>query len=130
MTTYSKEYGATWRAKNRESIRAYHKAWRARNTPISVAEYGRQLARSRKWKQQPGYYVQYSAKIRALKRAASCGCCAPISFKFIYLQAQGLKMEVDHVQPLSKGGKHCLRNLQLLDPIENRRKGARWLEAA
>jgi 5-methylcytosine-specific restriction endonuclease McrA len=39
-------------------------------------------------------------------------------------------MHVDHVQPLAKGGKHCLRNLQLLDPIENRRKGARWAEAA
>ena len=63
---------------------------------------------------------------RARKQAALCECCAPVSFRFIYLQARGLKMEVDHVQPLAKGGKHCLRNLQLLDLTENRRKGARW----
>jgi 5-methylcytosine-specific restriction endonuclease McrA len=39
-------------------------------------------------------------------------------------------MHVDHVRPLAKGGKHCLHNLQLLTPLENMRKGAKWAEAA
>jgi len=30
--------------------------------------------------------------------------------------------EVDHIIPVSRGGKHCLSNLQYLTPEENRRK--------
>ena len=42
--------------------------------------------------------------------------------------ARSLKMEVDHVRPLAKDGIHCLRNLQLLEPSENRRKSANYPE--
>jgi 5-methylcytosine-specific restriction endonuclease McrA len=33
--------------------------------------------------------------------------------------------EVDHIVPISKGGKHCLSNLQYLTPEENRKKSSR-----
>ncbi len=33
--------------------------------------------------------------------------------------------EVDHIHPISKGGKHCLSNLQYLTKEENRRKSAK-----
>lgn len=34
-----------------------------------------------------------------------------------------LKMHVDHVRPLAKGGRHVFENLQILDALENMRKG-------
>jgi len=34
--------------------------------------------------------------------------------------------EVDHIIPVSKGGKHCLSNLQYLTHQENRRKSAKF----
>jgi len=33
--------------------------------------------------------------------------------------------EVDHIHPISKGGSHCLSNLQYLTKEENRRKSAK-----
>jgi 5-methylcytosine-specific restriction endonuclease McrA len=33
--------------------------------------------------------------------------------------------EVDHIVPISKGGKHCLSNLQYLSKEENRKKATR-----
>ena len=35
--------------------------------------------------------------------------------------------EVDHIMPLSRGGKHHEDNLQYLPMLENRRKGNRWI---
>lgn len=73
-------------------------------------------------------------KRQAIKRAALCDCCtgqdAKINFHLTYALARRLKMEVDHVRPLAKGGKHCLHNLQLLTVKANRQKGAKWQEAA
>lgn len=34
--------------------------------------------------------------------------------------------EVDHIRPLSKGGRHRLKNLQYLPRSENRQKGAKY----
>ena len=38
------------------------------------------------------------------------------------LNAQGGKYEVDHIQPLFKGGLHCIDNLQILEYKEHRAK--------
>jgi 5-methylcytosine-specific restriction endonuclease McrA len=135
-----------WTKANRERVNAQARAWYHRNAAAVKAKYGakcrkraavwaranreRAAGKSRAWrKANPEYRNYLNARTRARKRAGACSCCAPISFKFIYLQARSLKMHVDHVHPLAKGGKHCLRNLQLLEPIENIRKGARWAEA-
>jgi 5-methylcytosine-specific restriction endonuclease McrA len=48
----------------------------------------------------------------------------------IYEKAKRHGLEVDHVRPFSKGGKHCRLNLQLLSKHENRTKHAKWQEAA
>jgi hypothetical protein len=36
--------------------------------------------------------------------------------------------EVDHIQPIAKGGKHVLSNLQYLTKEENRKKMSNWKE--
>jgi len=52
----------------------------------------------------------------------------------LYLEAQyqtevtGLEHEVDHIQPLSKGGEHLMFNLQLLPTYENRSKNDTFRE--
>lgn len=42
-----------------------------------------------------------------------------------WLRQHGDRVEVDHVVPLSKGGRHTYENLQILTVEENRRKAAR-----
>jgi hypothetical protein len=134
-----------WTKANRARVNEQSRAWYHRNAATVKAKHGeknrersraygranRELMaeKSRAWrKANPEHHNHLTARARARKRAGACDCCAPISFKFIYLQARSLKMHVDHVRPLAKGGKHCLRNLQLLEPVENIRKGARWAE--
>lgn len=152
-----KEYSRVWRIANREKERARLRvAYLANRESILARQkqqyyedlersraYGRECAqryiaknreknreRTTRWRRaNPGHKTLLVARRRAAKKAAVCDCCAPVSFKFIYLQARSLKMHVDHIQPLAKGGKHCLRNLQLLEPIANLRKGARYAEA-
>lgn len=130
-----KEYMRKWRLANRARLREKHREWLAAQPGYDPpsrkrwtdANRGRVNAQSRAWYRRNKAAVLAATRRRqARQKAALCACCAPVSFQFIYLQARGLKMEVDHVRPLSKGGKHCLRNLQLLEPHVNRTKSARW----
>lgn len=43
-----------------------------------------------------------------------------------YASKQRSNFEIDHIKPMSKGGKTTLDNLQLLTWRENRKKGANW----
>jgi 5-methylcytosine-specific restriction endonuclease McrA len=53
------------------------------------------------------------------------------AIKAIYKECQlkniatGIKHNVDHIIPISKGGKHCASNLQILTAFENQSKGAK-----
>jgi kynurenine formamidase len=102
-----------WAERNREKARQAHRDWKARN-PAAVLSATRQR--------------------QAKRRAAQCDCCqsadAKVNFEVAYDIARRLRMHVDHVRPLSKGGKHCLHNLQYLTPLDNMRKSAKWQEAA
>ena len=135
MSFDRKEYMRAWRIKNRERLRAYDKAWRAANPGAcrpsqkrwTEANRDRVNAQALAWYRRNKTAVLVNVRKRqARMKAALCDCCATISFKFIYLQAKSLGMEVDHKRPLSKGGKHCLRNLQLLERHDNRVKHAKW----
>jgi 5-methylcytosine-specific restriction endonuclease McrA len=131
-----------WRKRNPQKMRAGKKDWLRRN-PGKNAEHCRNFRKAHPekaaasvllWKhanpeQAAGIASAGVRRYQARKASALCDCCATISFKFSYLQAKALGMEVDHIRPLSKGGKHCLRNLQLLERHDNRVKHAKW-EAA
>jgi 5-methylcytosine-specific restriction endonuclease McrA len=115
----------TWRAANVEKARALDRVRYASPERREAAK-----ATKRRWGKANRVKRLLEVRRRqAIKQGATCNCCAPISFRFIYLQARSLKMHVDHVRPLAKGGKHCLRNLQLLEPVDNLRKGASYVEA-
>lgn len=90
-----------WRARNKGRLRTYWARW----NPLC------------------------NAKRRALKRSQLCDCCTPGHFAIVYSLARSLKKHVDHVRPIAKGGIHCCHNLQLLNPVENLRKGAKWEES-
>jgi hypothetical protein len=95
----------------------------------------RAAANSRKWYAAHKAVQQSRVRVRqARKRSQPCDCCqtedAKVNLDVTYDIARRLRMEVDHVRPLAKGGKHCLHNLQLLTQTENRRKSAKWQEAA
>ena len=55
---------------------------------------------------------------RALKRAQRCSCCSLAQLGEFYA-GRPIGYHVDHVIPLSRGGAHCLLNLQYLPAFEN-----------
>lgn len=68
-------------------------------------------------------YRLEGAKIRAKRKNADIPLCEDEK-KRIKLFYAGCPEghEVDHIIPVSKGGKHCMENLQYLTKLENRRK--------
>lgn len=68
-----------------------------------------------------------SAAYRFRKVAQTCRCCSKEDFALVYLLASlgNPALTVDHIVPLSKGGSHCVSNMQLLTFSENASKGAR-----
>lgn len=104
-----KSNGIAWKRANREKVLAYGRAWRKRNLAKDAAKV---------------------TKRNALKKRQTCFCCKAEQLVEIYSFARDMHMEVDHRKPLSKGGLHCVNNLQLLTAEENRRKSNKWQEAA
>lgn len=78
----------------------------------------------------------YAAKQRALRRKAYDPYANPKEIAKFYAEAKrlsietGIPHEVDHIKPISKGGKHHEKNLQVITMTENRSKGAKldWYE--
>lgn len=110
---YKPQSQVQWTKDNVPRIRELQRQWTSRNLHKAAAK---------------------TRKRKADSKNRPCDCCqtedAKVNFILTYALARRLRMHVDHVRPLSKGGKHCLHNLQLLIPVDNLRKGAKWQEAA
>jgi 5-methylcytosine-specific restriction endonuclease McrA len=76
---------------------------------------------------------------RAYQRLNNIKCLTPLdadknAIQEFYIKAKeltvatGIKHEVDHIMPISKGGLHHQNNLQVLPWIENRKKGNKIME--
>jgi 5-methylcytosine-specific restriction endonuclease McrA len=134
-----------WRKENLEKAKEAHLRWRREN-PQKAREFARQYAENwriknpekAKIKNRKNYEDQYAkkpeyfaekARRRRLKSQDFPMCeIEKMMCRNYYLMAReltertGIKHEVDHIWPISKGGPHLPWNLQVLTAEENRRK--------
>lgn len=68
--------------------------------------------------------VYKNRKVRMAEAQAELNFEEKIRIREFYLSCPP-GCEVDHIVPISKGGKHCLSNLQYLTKEENRKKASR-----
>ena len=100
----------TWNNNNKEIVCGWSKRWKAANR--DKANYYNSVRRS-KMKVLP----EEEEKIKMLYTISSW-----ISNNV------GVKMNVDHIVPLARGGKHMLDNLQVITQEENLKKGCKMPE--
>lgn len=102
--------------KNKESVIASNRLYRSKNIEI-YRLYG---ALYRGKKRSSGGYVHPSyVDLLFSEQGGRCACC-DVDFS-------SSPCQIDHVEPISKGGVHCEENLQLLCEICNKRKSDRKL---
>jgi len=110
-----------YREQNAETVKARKQVYYAERPELRRAEYQRN---------KQGYVARAYARLRKIK------CLTPpdadkVKLIWFYDEAKrltlftGVKHEVDHIIPVSKGGLHHQDNLQVLPWLENRAKGAK-----
>ena len=133
------DYNKAWQEANPEKARASKKAWYESNLEkvkaIDKAYYAansdKVKARTKAWAEaNPDRAAAMAGKSLAISRGGSVSdsydleLCIPF-----YAESRrrtretGIKHDVDHIIPISKGGLHCQSNLQVLTAYENRSKG-------
>lgn len=125
--------GRSWRERNVEEARAAFQEWYETNRD-AIRESARrryeanreaEIARTKAWQQaNPEKQRAIEQRRRARKLEALCDCCTPEDFHSINDLARLAGFEVDHVEPLALGGRHCRHNLQLLTPADHKAKTA------
>jgi 5-methylcytosine-specific restriction endonuclease McrA len=105
-----------YRKSHQETVYATQAAWREANRANVNAQMNRNWHRMRA--KQLGAFVEDVEKADIYARDNGlCGICGqPVAFN---------DMELDHVVPLSRGGKHEPANVQCAHATCNRRKGAK-----
>lgn len=113
-----------YRDQNLESLKVKKQAYYAARPELRRAEYQRN---------KQGYVARAYARLHKIK------CLTPpdadkTKLIWFYEEAKrltmstGIKHEVDHIIPVSKGGLHHQDNLQVLPWLENRTKGAKIMD--
>ena len=122
---YRKNYWQKYKARNHERILADRRDYYARTREHTVA-------RKRKWKlANPELarkiWCKATALRRARKRATTVGDLRDIQKVYDRCQwwRKWFDVAVDHIIPLSKGGTHEAKNLQIIYSFENNKKHAR-----
>ncbi len=131
-----------WGIKNRDKLRAIQRAWYLKNKKLTVvrAENWKKnnpekakLIRAKSRKEHSDKTNTYNAIRRAVRRKVNDIHTADDKWmlKEMYSLAKlreemfEFKWHVDHIVPLSKGGRHCLTNLQVVPEYWNLSKGNR-----
>jgi hypothetical protein len=109
----------------REKSRLSAIRWRANNPELSKQ-------RMREWQiKNAAKTVAYTQKRDAQRKASIPADCWESIVDGLYEIAErisrctGIAHQVDHIWPISKGGSHCHRNLQVIPASLNRKKSAR-----
>lgn len=109
----------------REKSRLSAIRWRSNNPELSKQ-------RMREWQiKNAAKTVAYTQKRDAQRKASIPSDCWQSIVDGLYAIAErisrctGIRHEVDHIWPISKGGSHCHRNLQVIPASLNRKKSAR-----
>jgi 5-methylcytosine-specific restriction endonuclease McrA len=124
----SLEMHKAWKKNNPEKMTASQRNWRKNQPEKAKAKDRRHYHRS--YEKYPHRFHERSAKYRAIKRKNHCPMCEieKMMCRNYYAIARelteqtGIKHEVDHIWPISKGGPHLPWNLQVLTQEENRKK--------
>lgn len=133
-----RDYARDWRRRNKDKVKiynrrrrkhrgAYKRRWRAANPGASRAYL------QRWFKEHPGKRNEYRAAHEARKKNAVSKLTSQqrTQVAAMYVAARlmtlntGVRYHVDHIIPLSRGGKHHPRNLQILTAEQNQRKSAK-----
>ena len=126
----SKENYYKWRGKKLSYAKAYAKEKPEVNRRARKRYYQRNTEKAKHrirecQKKKPWKVAWYLANRRMRLRDQSCDHAnCPKQIKEFYKHRPD-GFEVDHIVPLSKGGAHCIENLQYLTVSDNREKGAR-----
>lgn len=97
-----------------------------RDNPDRVKEYQRKA-----YERHRHVFIEHATIRENRMKKWPCSEVEKLMIKYRYEDARrlsqetGVKHEVDHVWPLSKGGPHLPWNLQILTKDENREKGAK-----
>lgn len=92
-----------YREKNKNSRKKYMKEYQKNNLHI---------------------FKEANNRRRALEKSNVCKCCSKEEMQAFYKECpEG--HHVDHIRPLSKGGKHCLKNIQQIPKDLNLSKGTK-----
>ncbi len=112
-----KIYMRNRRLRDIEKFRAKDKQWRKKYAAKRKAYMDKYR------KENEAKFVYYTSIRRRLMTVDQrCECCTNKALNEFYrMRPEG--HHVDHIQPLSKGGMHCLSNLQYLTAAENLSKG-------
>lgn len=111
----SSEYYRKYNEKNTKRVCETSREWYASNKH-------RMAEAHRKWVQDnPGKVKAILAKRRAIKKEALCDCCT-LAEMAAYYKSCPAGHHVDHIQALTKGGAHCLRNMQQIEAKLNHQK--------
>jgi hypothetical protein len=106
MSLYFKQ----WRNRNRDKVRELNREWRERNQERVTELQARKRARKRDAASTDSWVKAVRQIFEIARRVSKC------------LQ---IPHAVDHIYPLSRGGSHCHRNLQVLPHSLNQSKHAR-----
>ncbi len=106
----SRERNRLWSEQNRSKVSKKLKEWKIRNKARCVAVEQKRRARQISGTPSDSWEAVVNGFYEISERVSRC---------------LGIKHSVDHIHPISKGGSHCHRNLQVLPFSWNSRKLAK-----